>query len=112
MNQTVLTAVTALVVPAPLTGAGTAQARAFTAKSQTGKSYPYLWGAGGKGDASYGVHHHPDNDPHHARRPLFGRRQDPGSPAATRRQQHQDQRARQTRHSAHEGPPDLRMTRG
>ncbi len=34
-----------------------------TAKSRLGKGYPYSWGASGKGGASYGVHHYPDNDP-------------------------------------------------
>ena len=33
------------------------------AKAQVGKGYLYSWGAGGKGGASYGVHHYPDNDP-------------------------------------------------
>jgi len=32
------------------------------ATSQSGKGYNYSWGAGGKGGASYGVHHYPDGD--------------------------------------------------
>ncbi|TWP53355.1 NlpC/P60 family protein [Lentzea tibetensis] len=34
-----------------------------TAKSQMGKGFNYSWGAGGKGGASYGIHHYPDGDP-------------------------------------------------
>lgn len=33
------------------------------AKGEMGKGYNYAWGGGGKGGASYGVHHYPDNDP-------------------------------------------------
>ena len=33
------------------------------AKSQVGLGYDYAWGAGGKGGASYGIHHYPDGNP-------------------------------------------------
>jgi len=33
------------------------------ATSQVGRGYDYSWGSGGKGGASYGVHHYPDGDP-------------------------------------------------
>lgn len=49
--------------PATGTSAEKIQRVIDTAKSQIGKGHLYSWGAGGKGGASYGVHHYPDNDP-------------------------------------------------